>query len=242
MTDNSIFDQLDIDPNEGIDPTEIAAIKATLARIKNSAARVAIDNDTSATLAILREVETAVRNVVKSGASSAVDVRSALAVNSTGQQAKQLGGSSGISQGELTDDERKFVAGLRNATLTEGQLGAINKIVIGIIKVTDDGSLADVEALKAELKDQQDKLVQEKDPKKVGSLAQQLELEKVKFGSSTSTRLPGMVEKAKIKTELDKLAPELDKLKNPSGALLGKAVDHKSKAQNALSSAANLVK
>lgn len=236
MADNTVFDQLGIDPTQGIDATEIAAIKATLARIKNSAARVAIDNDTSTTLAILREIETVVRQVVKSGVSSVADVRSTLAVNSTGQPAQQLtGGASptpaASEQEQLSSEERKLLAGLRD--LTKGQFAAVNKIVVGVTEVDEDGNLSEVAALKAELKKQRealqtelkdvrtevstltkerDKVKQElvdvQDPKKPGSLAHQLDVEKSKAKTNT-TQPPApappakdMVEKAKIATEL----------------------------------------
>lgn len=236
MADNTVFEQLGIDPNEGIDATEIAAIKATLARIKNTAARVAIDNDTSTTLAILRDIETVVRQVVKSGVSSVADVRSTLAVNSTGQPAQQLtGGASptpaASEQEQLSSEERKLLAGLRD--LTKGQFAAVNKIVVGVTEVDEDGNLSEVAALKAELKKQREalqtelkdvrtevstltkerdnvkqELVDVQDPKKPGSLAHQLDVEKSKAKTNTTqppTPAPpakDMVEKAKIATEL----------------------------------------
>lgn len=168
--------------------------------------------------------------------------------NSSGQPAQQLG--SGKSQTPTDEETRQALGVILASSMPNGfkQLlrRGYDQTTPDHIKVEDDGTPSELKDARAEVTkvtkerdNAKQELKDEQDPKNTGSLAHKLDQEKSKAGTSLSADL---VEKAKVKTELDKLAPELMKLKNPSGGLLGKSGDPKLKAQNALSAAASLVK
>lgn len=69
-TSSALFDMLGIDAGDGIDTSEVDAIKRTLARIKAGAAEVAKHNTTTDTLAILNEME---RIVLKMSSAESVE-------------------------------------------------------------------------------------------------------------------------------------------------------------------------
>lgn len=179
---SSIYDMLDIDETEGIDATEIEAIKATLSRIKVVAAGVAKDNDTTDTLAILKEVERVVRRVVDGGVHSVDELHQQLATNSTGRPAKALGGTGSTSPMTLQE--------ALDATphVTNGMKIAIAKILnvdkddkANYMAIDYDGTPTELKNTRVERETQkvradkaEKELAETKDESKDGSLAKQL--------------------------------------------------------------------
>lgn len=202
MTSNALFDMLDIDETAGIDPTDVTAIKNALTRIKVVAATVAKDNDAPTTLAILCEMERRLRSVT--GVHSTDELGQALAQDSTGSPAKALPGGTST----MSPEDTALNTIMASTTLPVGVKMAIQRMITpgapDYIKVEDDGTsmqvatlTATVNRLTAEKDAAVTELAEEKDPKKKGSLAEQLAAAKA---SATGA------DQAQVNTIADELA------------------------------------
>lgn len=229
----SVFDMLNIDETEGIDPTEIKAIEATLTRIKVAAAGVAKDNDTEDTLAILKQVEKVVRRIVSSGVHSVDELHQQLATNSSSAPAAQLGaGGAGSTDGtQATTAEEAYRVILNSGDVSDGLKAAMRRMFNpsdpSPLAVETDGTPVGIttanrerDAMKAErdsarqAKDEaEQKLKDEKDPNKSGSL--QHKLDQAEAQAATP---PDMVKKSDMKASLEDIRKDVDDLSVKFGA------------------------
>lgn len=207
---NSVYDMLDIDETEGIDPTEIKAINATLSRIKVAAAGVAKNNDTTDTLAILKEMERVVRRVVGGGIHSVNELQQQLATNSAGQPAAALGsGSSSITND--TGEAIKVV--LADTGIDAGFKQLIRRgydqSAPDHIEVEVDGTPKELKTARKERDDQkkltqkaENELADARDESKDGSLAKQL-----KDAKAAAPAAP--FDKTKVTNQFEKVQEDL---------------------------------
>jgi len=187
---NSVYDMLEIDETEGIDPGEIAAIKATIARVKVAAATfVKGNNDTTNVLQILRELERIVRRA--SVVRSVDELHEQLAQNAAGQPAAALG--TGRPPGSTPTDAH---TGLRAILSDPGVDPGIQRALVRLLTPADpeylpvdrqgtpvdmiaasrerDAARAERNTAKAERDAAQQELANERSVTHNGSLAKQL--------------------------------------------------------------------